>query len=89
MLSSSPVTIRGALFRRMRLGSFLETVVRPSHGFRTSLAVWGVQAGGFTDDIAQRVLGHVVGNAVSRSYQRSDFFDAKRAALAAWASLTS
>ena len=41
------------------------------HGFWTSFAVWCVEAGNFTDDIAQRCLGHVVGNAVSRAYQRS------------------
>ncbi len=55
------------------------------HGFRTSFAVWCVEAGNFTDDIAQRVLGHVVGNAVSRAYQRSDFMDAKRRVLEDWA----
>ena len=40
-----------------------------------------VEAGGFGDDIAQRVLGHVVGTAVTRAYQRSDFFEAKRRVL--------
>ncbi|MDQ6433774.1 integrase arm-type DNA-binding domain-containing protein [Mesorhizobium sp. LHD-90] len=54
------------------------------HGFRTSFAVWCVEGGGFSDDIAQRCLGHVVGTAVGRAYQRSDFFDAKLAALQGW-----
>ena len=40
-----------------------------------------VEAGGIGDDIAQRVLGHVVGPAVTRAYQRSDFFEAKRRVL--------
>ena len=46
--------------------------------------MWAVVAGGFTDDIAQRMLGHAVGPQVSRAYQRSDFFDQKRAVLEAW-----
>ncbi|WP_167449190.1 tyrosine-type recombinase/integrase [Mesorhizobium hawassense] len=61
----------------------LELAVKP-HGFRTSLAVWGVEAGGFADDIMQRCLGHVVGTEVSRAYQRSDFFEAKRGVFDAW-----
>lgn len=38
----------------------LELAVKP-HRFRTSLKVWGVQAGCYADDIMQRCLGHVVG----------------------------
>jgi integrase len=55
------------------------------HGFRTSFAVWGVEQGGFTDELMQRCLGHVVGSATSRAYQRSDFMDARRAVHEAWA----
>lgn len=57
-----------------------------AHGFRTSLVVWGVEAGGFQDDLMQRCLGHVVGTEVTRAYQRSDFFEAKRAVFTAWGS---
>ncbi|MBZ9602665.1 tyrosine-type recombinase/integrase [Phyllobacterium chamaecytisi] len=54
------------------------------HGFRTSFAVWGVEQGGFTDELMQRCLGHVVGSATSRAYQRSDFFEQRRAVHEAW-----
>jgi integrase len=54
------------------------------HGFRTALTVWGVEAGGFTDDLMQRVLGHVVGTEVTRAYQRSDFFEQRKAVHEAW-----
>jgi len=59
------------------------------HGFRSSFAVWCVEAGGMDDDIAQRCLGHVVGSAVTRAYQRSDFYEQKKAAFDAWGEFVS
>nr|WP_281004959.1 site-specific integrase [Mesorhizobium kowhaii] len=55
------------------------------HGFRTSFVVWCVEAGGFTDELAQRCLGHIIGTATTRAYQRSDFIAQRRACLEAWA----
>ena len=55
------------------------------HGIaRSSFAVWAVENGFISDDV-DRCLGHLVGNEVTRAYQRSDFFDAKRRLLDAWA----
>lgn len=56
-----------------------------AHGFRTSFVVWGVEVGGFTDELMQRCLGHAVGNATTRAYQRSDFFEHRKAVHDAWA----
>ncbi|SDB48538.1 tyrosine-type recombinase/integrase [Bauldia litoralis] len=54
------------------------------HGIaRSSFAVWAVENGFSTDDV-DRCLGHIVGSEVTRSYVRSDFFEAKARLLSAW-----
>jgi hypothetical protein len=47
--------------------------------------MWGVEAGGFADDLMQRCLGHKVGTEVTRAYQRSDFFEQRAAVHRDWA----
>ena len=54
----------------IQLGLEAETT---SHGWRTVLAMWAVEQGGFTDELAQRVLGHVIGTPAMRAYQQSLF----------------
>ena len=55
-----------------------------AHGFRASLRSW------CTDhdvpwDVAEKLLGHVIGGKVERAYQRSNMVDAKRKVLERWA----
>jgi len=38
-------------------------------------------------EVAERVIAHLVGSAVSRVYDRNEYLREKRAALAAWADL--
>ncbi len=54
------------------------------HGFRSSLRTWAEETGQ-PYEVAETTLGHVVGNAVERAYQRSDLIEKRRALLAAWA----
>ncbi len=54
------------------------------HGFRSSLRTWAEETGQ-PYEVAETALGHVVGNAVERAYQRSDLIEKRRVFLAAWA----
>ncbi|WP_287298432.1 integrase arm-type DNA-binding domain-containing protein [Mesorhizobium sp.] len=55
------------------------------HGFRTSFVGWATKVGKFSDDMAQRCLGHLIGTEVSRSYDRDDRLDERRVVHDAWA----
>lgn len=54
------------------------------HGFRSSLADWGTQRGGFSAEIMDSVLAHAVGSKVSRAYRRETFFEPRVRVMAAW-----
>ena len=54
------------------------------HGFRSSLRVWLAETTDASHEVAEAVLGHATGNAVSRAYQRSDFLEQRRALLERW-----
>jgi len=54
------------------------------HGFRSAFSTWAADNG--QDETAvEHCLHHLTGNAVSRSYNRSDYVDRRRAVLDSWA----
>lgn len=55
------------------------------HGFRTSLRTWLAETTDAPHDVAETILGHVVGGAVERAYQRSDLLEQRRAFMERWA----
>ncbi|SMO69563.1 tyrosine-type recombinase/integrase [Paracoccus laeviglucosivorans] len=55
------------------------------HGFRSSLRDWLAEATEAPHDVAETMLGHVVGGSVERAYRRTDFLDQRRALLERWA----
>lgn len=55
------------------------------HGFRSSLRDWIAEVTDAPHDVAETMLGHVVGGAVERAYRRTDFLEQRRALLARWA----
>ena len=55
------------------------------HGFRSSFRTWAAERSGATRDVAELALAHVVGEAVERSYARSDLFDQRRGLMDRWA----
>lgn len=59
-------------------------IERP-HGFRSSLRDWLAEATDASHDVAETMLGHVVGGSVERAYRRTDFLEQRRALLARWA----
>lgn len=67
-----------------RLMERAEMMARP-HGFRSSLRDWIAETTDTPHDIAETVLGHVVGGAVERAYRRTDFLEQRRALMEKWA----
>ena len=55
------------------------------HGFRSSLRDWLAEATNAPHDVAETILGHVVGGSVERAYRRTDFIDQRRALMERWA----
>ncbi|WP_170411720.1 tyrosine-type recombinase/integrase [Ruegeria arenilitoris] len=56
------------------------------HGFRSSLRVWLAEATDARHEVAETMLGHVVGSSVERAYRRTDFLNQRRVLLERWAS---
>ena len=55
------------------------------HGFRSSLRDWVAETTNAPHDVAETILGHVVGGSVERAYRRTDFIDQRRALMERWA----
>ncbi|WP_189476268.1 site-specific integrase [Mesorhizobium sp. M2A.F.Ca.ET.043.05.1.1] len=74
--------------RPMSQHAFATLIPEPfkAHGFRTSFVGWATRPGStFTDDMAQRCLGHLIGTAVTRAYDRDDRLPQRREMMDAWA----
>tara|TARA_R110002049_G_scaffold137350_2_gene297326 strand:- start:5858 stop:7045 length:1188 start_codon:yes stop_codon:yes gene_type:complete len=56
------------------------------HGFRSSLRVWLAEKTDASHEVAETMLGHIVGSSVVRAYRRTDFLEHRRALLVRWAS---
>nr|WP_250809316.1 site-specific integrase [Neorhizobium tomejilense] len=67
-----------------RLMERAKLAARP-HGFRSSLRDWIAETTDTPHDIAETVLGHVVGGTVERAYRRTDFLEQRRKLMARWA----
>lgn len=55
------------------------------HGFRSTFRDWATEIAHAPREIAEAALSHAVGDAVERSYARSDALDRRRALMAKWA----
>jgi integrase len=55
------------------------------HGFRSSLRDWLAEATDAPHEVAETMLQHVAGSAVTRAYRRSDFLEQRRVLLERWA----
>lgn len=54
-----------------------------AHGLRSIARSWMADQG-IPFEVAEACLSHVAGSTVSRAYQRSDYFEARRTVMAAW-----
>ncbi|TIM88212.1 site-specific integrase [Mesorhizobium sp.] len=55
------------------------------HGFRSSLRDWLAECTDAPHEVAETVLGHVAGNAVTKAYRRTDFIEQRRKLMERWA----
>ena len=55
------------------------------HGFRSAFRSWCQEQTSYPHAVCEVALSHAVGNAVERSYARSDLFEKRRALMADWA----
>jgi integrase len=55
------------------------------HGFRTSFRTWCSDVAHVEFEVAESALSHLVGNAVSRTYNRTDLLERRRPVMARWA----
>ncbi|KAA9386900.1 site-specific integrase [Neorhizobium galegae] len=55
------------------------------HGFRSSFRDWATEVAHAPREIAEAALAHAVGDAVERSYARSDALERRRALMQQWA----
>lgn len=54
------------------------------HGSRATFRTWAMEATNFPREIAELSLGHIVGSAVERAYQRGDALAKRAALMEAW-----
>ncbi len=55
------------------------------HGFRSNLRDWIAESTQTPHDVAETVLGHMVGGSVERAYKRTDFLEQRRPLMERWA----
>ena len=55
------------------------------HGFRSSLRTWLAECTNATEEVAETVLAHKVGNQVVRAYRRTDHFEERAILMERWA----
>ena len=56
-----------------------------AHGLRSIARSWMADRG-IPFEVAEACLSHVAGSTVSRAYQRSDYFEARKSVMASWSS---
>jgi integrase len=55
------------------------------HGLRKSFKTWASEHTEFAPDTIEVALGHKVGNAVERTYNKGQLLEKRRALMTAWA----
>jgi integrase len=78
---------RGRSFAKNALKDVIASmdVAATTHGFRASFSTWCAEQTNFPSEVREMALGHAVGSAVERAYQRSDMFEKRRRLMSAWA----
>ncbi|MGB3831195.1 MAG: integrase arm-type DNA-binding domain-containing protein [Mesorhizobium sp.] len=82
---------RRGVISDMTMGMFMQRAkleCRP-HGFRSSLRDWIAETTETPFEVAETVLGHIVGGAVERAYRRTDYLEQRRAVMEKWGEFAS
>lgn len=83
-------SVRRGVISDMTMGKYMERAkmdYRP-HGFRSSLRDWIAETTATPHEVAETILGHVVGGSVERAYRRTDYLEQRRPVMEAWAKWT-
>jgi integrase len=84
-----PNDVTGARLSKNATAKLLERMGRAdamtAHGLRSSFRTWAMEQSNFPWEVAEMSLGHTVGTAVERAYQRGDAFQKRVAIMQAWA----
>ncbi|WP_430429200.1 tyrosine-type recombinase/integrase [Parasphingorhabdus sp.] len=55
------------------------------HGFRSSFRDWAAESTGYSHEVCEMALAHVIANQAEAAYRRGDLFDKRRKLMDAWA----
>jgi integrase len=55
------------------------------HGFRSAFRDWAAECTGFSNEVCEAALAHVIENKAEAAYRRGDLFDKRRKLMEAWA----
>jgi integrase len=80
-------SVRRGVISDMTMSRMMERAkldARP-HGFRSSLRDWIAETTDTPHDLAETVLGHVVGGSVERAYRRTDYLEQRQKLMEQWA----
>lgn len=55
------------------------------HGFRSSFRDWASETTGFSHEVCEMALAHVIANKAEAAYRRGDLFEKRRKLMDAWA----
>lgn len=80
-------SVKKGVISDMTMSRYMERAelkARP-HGFRSSLRDWIAEVETATPyDVAETMLGHVVGGSIERAYRRTDYLDQRRVLIERW-----
>jgi integrase len=55
------------------------------HGFRSAFGDWAAECNGYSHEVAEMALAHIMSNAVDRAYRRGGLFEKRRRLMDEWA----
>jgi integrase len=56
------------------------------HGFRSAFRDWAAESTGYSHEVCEMALAHVIGNKAEAAYRRGDLFEKRRRLMDDWAS---
>lgn len=80
--------LRGGLLSNMAMSQLLKRMGYGDvtvHGFRSSFRDWAAETTGFSHEVCEMALAHVIPNKAEAAYRRGDLFEKRRQLMNAWA----
>lgn len=83
MIKGKPKAISDMTMTKVLRDSDIATIT--VHGFRSSFTDWAAEETSFAIEVVDKALAHKLPDRVEAAYRRTDFFEKRRALMAAWA----